>query len=185
MNMTGVVLPTSAGALHVYTGNGKGKTTAAVGLAVRAAGAGLRVYFAQFLKDGRSSEFRALSALGGRLECRFYGRGKFLRGKPSPADMALAQQGLADCAAAIASGEYGLVILDEACAAIATGMISVTDLLVAVGRNASAAPPPTEIVVTGRNAPAALLAVADLVTEMREIRHYAATGRKARRGIEL
>jgi cob(I)alamin adenosyltransferase len=173
--------------LHVYTGGGKGKTTAAIGLAVRAAGAGLRVLFVQFLKDGASSEFHLLTGLAGKVDCRFYGRGRFVRGTPSSEDMELAARGLAECAAAMTSGTYDLIVLDEACAAVETGLFSVTELLAALGRTdeAASATDTPERIVTGRNAPSALLAAADLVTEMREVKHYAQTGCSARRGIEF
>jgi cob(I)alamin adenosyltransferase len=175
------------GKLHVYTGKGKGKTTAAIGLAVRAAGAGMRVLFVQFLKDGASSEFRILAKLPEHIECRFYGQGHFIRGTAPHAAVELARRGLTDCAAAMTSGTYDLIVLDEACAAVETGLFTATELLAMLCRpDGMAAPDGTpEVVVTGRNAPPELLTAADLVTDMRETKHYAQTGCPARRGIEL
>ena len=174
-----------SGKLQLYTGDGKGKTTAAVGLAVRAAGAGLRVFFGQFLKNGSSCEFRVLEGVAG-VDCHLFGRGKYLRGKPSRQDVAMARAGLAECARAIASGDYGVVIMDEACGAVDAGVIKVRELMAAIRPDGKASRQGlTEVVLTGRGAPPELLAVADLITDMREARHYYAAGVSARKGIEF
>jgi len=166
--------------LQVYTGDGKGKTTAALGLALRAAGAGLRVFIAQFAKGMPYSELVSLERLADRVTVRQYGRRCFIRGSPTPEDVAAARDGLAEAREVVASGRWDVVILDEANIATHFGLFSVDDLLdvvdLAGGR--------VEIVVTGRRADPRLLARADLVTEMREVKHYYAEGVPARRGIE-
>jgi cob(I)alamin adenosyltransferase len=166
--------------VQVYTGEGKGKTTAALGLALRAAGAGLRVFIAQFAKGMRYSELAALARLAPEVEVRQYGLPRFITGTPSPQDVAAAREGLAEARAAVQSGAWDVLILDEANIATHFGLFSVDELLelidLAAGR--------VEIVVTGRRADPRLIARADLVTEMREVRHYYARGVGGRRGIE-
>ncbi len=166
--------------IHVYTGDGKGKTTAALGLTLRAAGAGLRVYFAQFIKQGDYSEIRALAELGARVCVAQFGRGRFVRGAPEPADVAAAADGLRAVAAALASGRYDLVVLDEINVAVALGLVAEADLLDLL----DARPPGVELVLTGRRASAAVLERAHLVTEMRAVKHYFEQGVGARIGIE-
>ncbi len=185
----GTVIPPAAaspslrgrGYVQVYTGDGKGKTTAAVGLAVRAVGAGLRVFFGQFIKAGDSSEIKFLAAACPRLTVRHFGRGRFLRGQPAAEDIALARQGLQTLLGALASGDYDLVVADEANGAVGAGLLAVEDLLSLV----AARPAAVELVITGRNAPLALLERADLVTEMRCLKHYFSAGVAARPGIEM
>lgn len=168
------------GYVQVYTGNGKGKTTAALGLAVRAAGAGLRVFIAQFIKKRRCSEHAALKAFGGMITIRQFGGGLLLGRKPSASDVSAAQKGMESARKAVVSEEYDLVILDEANVAVHHGLILVQDLLDLI----EARPSGVELVITGRYADDAILKAADLVTEMREIKHYGKQGVKARRGIE-
>ncbi|PKL22989.1 MAG: cob(I)yrinic acid a,c-diamide adenosyltransferase [Spirochaetae bacterium HGW-Spirochaetae-3] len=173
------------GYLQVYTGNGKGKTTAAIGLCVRALGAGMSVYIGQFIKGMRYSEIATLEALAAalgpeRLVIRQYGRGCFIHRDPEKVDIDMAGDGLALARDALTSGRYGLVILDELNVAVKVGVVSEADALSLV----AARPPETELVVTGRYATDAMLAAADLVTEMREIRHYYRKGVEARDGIE-
>jgi cob(I)alamin adenosyltransferase len=168
------------GYVHLYTGDGKGKTTAATGLALRAAGAGMRVLIVRFIKGKPYCEDRAIEQLGRKIVIKRYGRGCFIRGKPRPVDVAAARRGLKECEAAIASGKYGLVILDEAAIAAHLGLFPVSELI----RLADLKPPRLELVITGRSAHPALVKRADLVTEMRERKHYYRRGVKARRGIE-
>jgi len=168
------------GCLHVYTGDGKGKTTAALGLAVRAAGAGMRVYIGQFLKAGWCSEHRALARFRGLITVRRFGTPGFVRGHPTSAQRSGARRGLEQAARALRSGRYDLVVLDEANVAVRLGLLSPAGLLKALrGRAAH-----VEAVVTGRDACRELLRGADLVTEMREIKHYFHGGVRARRGID-
>jgi cob(I)alamin adenosyltransferase len=168
------------GYVQVYTGDGKGKTTAALGLAVRAAGAGLRVLFAQFVKGQRCAEHEALERLGDRVAVRMYGREDFIHGEPSAEDVAAARQGLAEVREALASGRHDVVVLDEASVAVKLGLFSAEDLMSALEARAEG----VEAVVTGRDAPAELVKRADLVTEMRAVKHYYDQGVEGRRGIE-
>jgi cob(I)alamin adenosyltransferase len=168
------------GYVQVYTGDGKGKTTAALGLAVRAAGAGMRVFIAQFAKGMRSSELAALARLAPLVEARQYGTGRFITGAPSPGDIAAAREGLAAARVAIESGAWDMIILDEANIATWFGLFSVEELLALIDLAGGR----MEIVITGRRADPRVIERADLVTEMREIRHYHARGVPARTGIE-
>jgi cob(I)alamin adenosyltransferase len=174
----------TTGYLQVYTGNGKGKTTAAIGLAVRALGAGMNVFFAQFIKGGKYSEIESLERLSGQglgaLTCKQYGLGCFIMRTPTEEDKSAAQSGLEDAGREMKSGRYNLVVLDEANVAVKLGLLSEEDLL----RFADARPGDTELVITGRGAPDSLIERADLVTEMREIKHYYSSGVLARKGIE-
>jgi cob(I)alamin adenosyltransferase len=168
------------GYVQVYTGNGKGKTTAALGLALRAAGAGLRVFIAQFLKGGDYSEIRALRRLEENITVKQYGRGVFINGKPADEDVLAARQGLAEARERMASGEYDVVILDEANVAALLGLVTVGDLLDFIGIK----PYDVELVITGRSADPLVMKRADLVTEMTEVKHYYRDGVQAREGIE-
>ena len=167
------------GYVQVYTGDGKGKTTAALGLALRCAGAGYRVFIAQFIKCGEYSEQRSLRALS-NIACCQYGRGYWLQGKPSAEDIQMAQSGLREVREIIRAGNYKLVILDEACIAAWFKLLTTVDLLELIDKK----PEGVELVFTGRKAPQELLDRADLVTEMREIKHYYSCGVLAREGIE-
>jgi cob(I)alamin adenosyltransferase len=168
------------GCVQVYTGNGKGKTTAALGLALRASGAGLRVYFAQFMKGRPTSELAALRRLKPPVRVVRFGRCCFVRGKPCVQDVAEARRGLVSVGRALRSGRYDVVILDEANVAVHVGVLDVADLLALI----DAKPAGVELVLTGRNADRRVVARADLVTEMREVKHYFGQGVWARKGIE-
>jgi cob(I)alamin adenosyltransferase len=168
------------GYLHVYTGNGKGKTTAAIGLSLRAAGAGKRVFFGQFVKGMEYSEIAALRRYDDLITVRQYGRGCFLRRDPDPADVAAGREGLNGIAAILRAGGHALVVLDEACIAVHFGLFTCGDLLDALRQRH----PGVEAVVTGRYAPQDLIEAADLVTEMKEVKHYYTAGVMARVGIE-
>lgn len=169
------------GYVHVYTGNGKGKTTAAIGLAVRAVGAGLKVFIGQFIKGRPYSELTALERFGDAIQLRQFGRGCFIyNNQPEPEDIRLAEEGLREAEAAIASGDRRLVILDEANVAVSLNLFGVDRLLELIERK----PANVELVITGRGADPRLIERADLVTEMTEIRHYYHKGIMARDGIE-
>jgi len=168
------------GYVHVYTGNGKGKTTAAIGLAVRAAGAGMRVYIAQFVKGMHYSELDALDRYADRITLKQYGRDCFIEKEPEEEDIRAARQGLEEVKGILASGDYQMVILDEANIATRYNLFS-PDELIEVARSK---PEAVELVITGRNADPKVIALADLVTEMKEIKHYYNRGVKARAGIE-
>jgi cob(I)alamin adenosyltransferase len=168
------------GYVQVYTGNGKGKTTAALGLALRAAGAGLRVFIAQFVKGRPYSEHISLAKLKKEITVRIYGRPRFIHGNLVPADTTAARRGLKEAEAALKSGKYDLVILDEANVATSLKLFPVSELV----RLADEKPPGVELVITGRYADPKLLKRADLVTRMSEIKHYFKMGIEARKGIE-
>ena len=168
------------GCVQVYTGNGKGKTTAAIGLAVRAAGAGLRVFIAQFVKGMHYSELDALKRFEGLIDVHQYGRKCFIRDEPEREDVEMARQGLDEAKKAVQSGRYDIVILDEANIATYYQLFSPDELLNVVKNR----PEQVEIIITGRYADKALLEIADLVTEMKEIKHYYQKGIMARQGIE-
>lgn len=167
------------GLVQIYTGSGKGKTTAALGLALRAAGAGLNVYILQFIKGKPYSELAALKNIK-NIKIEQCGRGCFIKNKPQKADIEAAVKGVLKAETNILSGIYDVVILDEANIALNLGLISVKDIRDMI-RNK---PHNVELVLTGRSCPRALLKEADLVTEMREIKHPYAKGITARRGIE-
>ena len=168
------------GYVQVYTGEGKGKTTAALGLALRAAGAGLRVFIAQFIKSAPYSEIKALERYSDQISIRQFGRGCFIRGNPCQADIDLARQALEAIGAALRSGDYDVVIADEANVAFGCHLVSEADLIALI----DARPPHVELVLTGRNAPEGVVQRADLVTEMKSIKHYYEKGVSARKGIE-
>jgi len=168
------------GRVQVYTGDGKGKTTAAFGLALRAAGRGLKVFIAQFAKQRDSGEAIAAERFSDLITIRRFGREGFILGKPTPEDRDEAQRGMRAVREILAEGAYPLVILDEINIATHYGLISVDDLLRALADRASH----VEVVLTGRKADPRVLAAADLVTEMRAVKHYFTRGAPAREGIE-
>ena len=167
------------GYVHIYTGDGKGKTTAAVGLAVRAAGAGLPVLLIHFLKGLPSSEDKMLSQME-QVFIQKYGCGQFITATPTPADREQAHQGWLAAQHEIMNGRYALVILDEITTVINLGLIDEDQALDLI-KNRPAA---VEFVLTGRDASPALVAAADLVTEMRAVKHYYEQGVRCRQGIE-
>jgi cob(I)alamin adenosyltransferase len=168
------------GYIQVYTGNGKGKTTAAIGLSVRAAGAGLNVFIAQFMKMGEYSEIKSLKKFSDRITIKQFGLGKFMKGAPSEEDMEAAQKGFHAVRTALLSGKYDIIILEEGNVAAAIGLLSTADIIDLLNRK----PDNVEIVITGRNASQEVMDKADLVTEMKDIKHYYNKGVAARTGIE-
>lgn len=168
------------GFVQVYTGDGKGKTTAALGLAVRAAGAGLQVYIGQFIKNADYSELNLLRRLADVITIEQYGRGCFLLVEPEQEDIDAARRGLTALGQALVGGHYDVVIADEINVAVALKLISAGDVLALIAGK----PPGVELVLTGRGAPASVLERADLVTEMRAVKHYFDQGISARKGIE-
>ena len=168
------------GYIQIYTGNGKGKTTAALGLALRAAGAGKKVFFAQFVKGQEYSEVRALRQFLPSVEIKQYGLDCFIYNTPTQADIDIARKGLKEVSDVISSGKYDIVVLDEANIAIYYKLFSAEELIGILKQK----PDETEIVITGRRAAPELMEIADLVTEMREVKHYYTKGVEARVGIE-
>lgn len=176
------------GLVIVHTGDGKGKTTAALGLAMRAWGDGLRVLILQFIKGGwRCGELNAIAALaksaaGGTIELRQMGKGFTRKGDVDAAEhQRAAQEALADARAAITSGAWDLVILDEINYAVKFGLLETSDVLALL----DARPPALHVVLTGRDAAPEVIARADLVTEMHLVKHPFQHGVKAQRGIEF
>jgi len=180
-----------AGYVHVYTGDGKGKTTAALGLALRAAGAGWRVFLAQFGKSVPSSEMSALARFSDLItirqygcECPITGGGPQTEGpraaSPRASGLPDIDSALAECREAMTSGDYALVILDEANLGPSLRLFSIQRLLDLIDTRSSE----VELVITGRYAHPSVLQRADLVTEMREVKHYYRHGVSARTGIE-
>ncbi len=168
------------GYVQVYTGNGKGKTTAALGLTLRAVGAGYKIFIGQFVKGMTYAELDSLALLSDQVTVRQYGRDVFIRGNPKPEDIEKAKAGLDEIRTAVTSGEYQVVIMDEGNIATSLKLITVEDILDLI----DAKHEETELVITGRNADPKLIERADLVTEMKEIKHYYQAGVKARTGIE-
>lgn len=167
------------GLIQIYTGNGKGKTTAAFGLAMRATGAGLKVYILQFIKGKFYSELKALKQVKG-IKIEQCGRGCFIKGKPKKIDKDLAQKGLMKAVARTMSGIYDVVMLDEINVALQLGLVSQQEIL----RLLKNKPRNVELILTGRYCPKIVLKHADLVTEMKEVKHPYAKGINARLGIE-
>jgi cob(I)alamin adenosyltransferase len=169
------------GLVQVYTGNGKGKTSAAFGLALRAIGRGLKVYIIQFIKGGFDyGELYMLDKLP-NLTLKAFGRGRFVTAKPpEKEDIKLAEEALQLSEKVVTSGEYDVVILDEVSVALNLKLISLDDVLELIKTK----PKHVELVLTGRSAPNEIIEVADLVTEMREIKHPFSKGFPARKGIE-
>lgn len=168
------------GYVQVYTGDGKGKTTAALGLAMRAAGAGLKVYIAQFVKGMKYSELESIAKLENLITLKQYGRDCFIYKDPEAEDIEAARAGLKEAKAMMCSGEYQVIILDEANIATYYNLFSVDDLLDFIREK----PAGVELVITGRRADPRVIDAADLVTEMKEIKHYYQNGVEARVGIE-
>ena len=169
------------GLVQVYTGNGKGKTSAAFGIALRAIGRGLKVYIIQFIKGGFDyGELYMIDKLP-NLKLKAFGRGKFITEKPpGNEDIKLAEQALQLAKKVVESGEYDIVILDEINVALNLELISLEKVLELI----KSKPKRVELVLTGRYAPNEIIEVADLVTEMKEVKHPFNKGYEARKGIE-
>ncbi|MFP4547124.1 MAG: cob(I)yrinic acid a,c-diamide adenosyltransferase [Fidelibacterota bacterium] len=167
------------GYLQVYTGNGKGKTTAAIGLAIRATGAGKKIYMAQFVKGMKYSEIKTLEKFD-NIHIEQFGLKCFIKDKPKPEDIEAAQKGLEKAKQQMLSGNYDIVILDEANIAVFFDLFTIDDLLDVIAEK----PDNLELIITGRYAHERLIEIADLVTEMKEIKHYYNNGVEARQGIE-
>lgn len=170
------------GCVQVYTGNSKGKTTAALGLALRGVGRGLKVIMIQFMKGGGPyGEHFAAERLAPELTIIPTGRhGWVNKENPAVEDKRLAAEAIALAREKMLSNEYDIVILDEVNGAVSFGLLMVDELLEFIKLR----PPGVELVLTGRNADERVIEAADLVTEMREIKHYYKSGIPAREGIE-
>lgn len=175
-------MPLEQGCVQVYTGNGKGKTTAALGLALRAVGRGLNVCIFQFIKgSGRYGEHLAAEKLAPLLTIIQSGRPGWVNTKDITEDRKVAQEALTQARELMTSGRYDLFICDEINGAVGFGLIDVGQVLELI----SSKPEKTELVLTGRNVHERIIEAADLVTEMCEIKHYYKAGVPARTGIEM
>ena len=170
------------GLLMINTGHGKGKTTAALGLALRAAGHGHRVCFIQFIKGSwKYGELEAIKRFGDLIDFKVMGRGFTWKSEDLEKDKAVAREAWDLAKAAILSGGYHLVVLDEFTYVMNFGMVE-PDAVLEVLRSK---PPALHVLITGRDAPAALVAAADLVTEMQPVKHPFTQGVKAQKGVEF
>jgi cob(I)alamin adenosyltransferase len=168
------------GYTQLYTGKGKGKTTAALGLALRAAGAGLHVFIGQFLKGGYYSELESIKRFSDCITLQQFGRQGFFKEVPFEENLDFARHGLTMAKEIIGSKKFHVVILDEINVAVSYKLLTVEAVLELVEEK----PRELELVLTGRYADPRLIEAADLVTEMLPVKHYAKTGVEARIGIE-
>lgn len=171
------------GLLQIYTGDGKGKTTAALGLAFRAAGRGARVRVFQFMKPPQSSgEHFSSPRLAPEMEIIPLGKkGWVFNGQPSEEDIGMAYDGLETFRAALHSDQVDLVVADELLVTVLLNLIRLEDVLDLIDNR----PPEVELVITGRGAGPELMDRADLVTEMKAVKHPFSAGIEARKGIEF
>ncbi|PRR78272.1 Cob(I)yrinic acid a,c-diamide adenosyltransferase [Clostridium liquoris] len=169
----------SKGYVQVYTGNGKGKTTAALGLSLRAVCAGKKVFFGQFAKGMKYSELKAAELLP-NFTMEQFGKDTFILGTPTKADIAEAKKGLKRAEEVLTSGEYDVVVFDEMNIALFYDLFTVEEILALIDKK----PEKTELILTGRYAKQEIIDRADLVTEMKEIKHYYTQGVPCRVGIE-
>lgn len=170
------------GYVHVYTGNAKGKTTAALGLAFRALGQGLRTYIGQFMKGQKYSELNSARLVASYITIEQYGKDTFIHVKKPPEieDVRMANEGLKKANHAMMSGIYDIVVFDEIITSHFFKLITLDQMLDLIKNK----PDGVEAVFTGRYAPPELIEAADLVTEMKEVKHYWEKGITARDGIE-
>jgi len=170
------------GLVVVYTGDGKGKTTAAIGLAVRAAGSDLRTSIIQFIKSQEAGEHRALARMAaGQIEILRMGTGYVLSKPPAPEALAAARQALQTARERLAGGRFDIVVLDEIFPALAAGLVSDEEILALI----QARPSRVHLVLTGRGATPGMIERADLVTEMRAVKHPYERGLEAQGGMDL
>lgn len=177
-----VIQPMTKGYVQIYTGDGKGKTTAALGLAMRAAGAGLKVYFGEFIKEMEYGEIGIIRERMPEITVELFGTsaGCIIGRKADEEDIAAAKAGLQAATEAVMSGRYQVVILDEITIPVAMGLLCEEDVI----RLMESKPEHVELVLTGRGATEKMIRSADLVSEMKEIKHYFRQGVLSRKGIE-
>jgi cob(I)alamin adenosyltransferase len=169
-----------SGKILVVTGNGKGKTTYALSLCIKAAGSGKKVFLGQFIKGGEYSEIKALKRLDDLIVVEQFGLGRFIDGIPHPEDKMQAKSGFERVTAILKTNAFDLVVLDEANVALKYDLFPISDFLAAIDNRA----PCVSVVVTGREAHPDMVDLADDVIEMKEIKHYYHAGVPARVGIE-
>lgn len=166
--------------IQVYTGNGKGKTTAALGLALRSAGNGHKVYIAQFCKGMRYGELNIIKKIK-NIKLEQFGRACFIKRSPTKEDKELAAKGMAKAKEHLSKGIYRLIILDEINIALKLGLLELKDVKGLIKKF----PKNAELVLTGRYAHPDIIKLADLVSEIKEVKHYFKKGVRCRRGIEF
>ena len=169
------------GYTQIYTGNGKGKTTAAFGLALRASGHGKKIFIGQFVKGMKYGELESIKKFSKTITLKQFGRDCFIYNDPEPEDIEIARAGWDEVNTIMDDNKIDILILDEIGIAIHYKLISTKEVADFMKRK----PDNMELILTGRNMPEELFELADLVTEMREIKHYYKKGVPAREGIEL
>jgi len=171
------------GLICIHTGNGKGKTTAAIGAAIRAAGQGLRVLILQFMKGQKNiGELKAFAETDLLITVKQYGRSVFLQSRACESiDIYKAHLGLQAFREAIKSNSFDLIILDEINMAIDFGLLQIDEVMAIIEQK----PPGLHLILTGRNAKNEIMEIADLVTEMKEVKHHYHKGVNAQKGIEF
>jgi cob(I)alamin adenosyltransferase len=167
------------GYTHIYTGNGKGKTTAAFGLGIRALMSGKKVYIGQFVKDMAYNETKIANDYE-NLTIEQLGKGCFIEREPTDEDKRIGKAALEKCYELYKNNSYDLIILDELCIALYFGLISTQEVIDCFFSEKYQA----EVVITGRYCPEKLIERADLVTEMKEIKHYYNQGVTTRDGFD-
>jgi cob(I)alamin adenosyltransferase len=170
------------GYVQVYTGNSKGKSTAALGLAFRAMGRGLKTYVGQFMKGQKYGELKSAELCQPYITIEQYGKDTFIHVKnpPNAEDVQMAREGLAKAKKAMMSGKYDIIVFDEINTAHFFNLITTEEMLEVI----KSKPDGVEVIFTGRYAPPEVIEAADLVTEMVEVKHYFEKGVPARDGIE-
>ena len=168
------------GYIQIYTGDGKGKTTAALGLALRAAGHGKKTYIAQFMKGQSYGELKSIQRID-EITIAQFGKDTFIHINQATAqDIQMARDGLDQATHAMNSGDYQIIILDEINMAVYFKLLTVDEVLEFIKQK----PVEIELILTGRRAPEQFIKIADLVTEMKEVKHYYKAGVESRDGIE-
>lgn len=174
--------PKSKGLVIVITGDGKGKTTSAFGQALRAVGQGYNVLIVQFMKGRKYGEFKAAKEYLPNLTVKLVGLDSFvMRDNPAPIDVEMAQKGFDFVKKAIKSGKYNMIIMDELNVAMDFKLVDTKEVIEMIENR----PLGVDLIMTGRNAPAEIIAIADTVSEVKEIKHHYAAGIKDRAGIEF
>ena len=170
------------GYTHVYTGNGKGKTTAAIGLTVRAVGADLKVYFLQIMKNFSYSELKSLAALKPKVKVEQTGDDVFILEKrfPNESEKTMVKKKIEEVKNLMIRKEYDVFVLDEICVASYFKLIDIADIIDFIERK----PYGVELILTGRYCPEEVISRSDLVTEMKEVKHYYQQGVLSRKGID-
>jgi cob(I)alamin adenosyltransferase len=170
------------GYVQVYTGNGKGKTSAAIGVAVRAAGNGFKSLIVQFMKEYPYSELESLNKLNEWITVKQFGKDDFVYKKetPPPEDVKIAKSAIEFVKNQMINNDYDIIVLDEIIVSVYFGLLKINEVVELI----KSKPVEIELILTGRYCPAEIIELADLVTEMKEIKHYYSSGVLSRKGID-